>query len=48
MFWKIDAETFGHLLLIQGEGLANNLVMSIYEDKAGNIWFGGGGLRIQY
>jgi ligand-binding sensor domain-containing protein len=26
------------------EGLANNLVMSIYEDKAGNIWFGGGGL----
>jgi ligand-binding sensor domain-containing protein len=26
------------------EGLANNLVMSIYEDKAGNIWFGGGGV----
>jgi ligand-binding sensor domain-containing protein len=26
------------------EGLANNEVMSIYEDKAGNIWFGGGGL----
>jgi len=26
------------------EGLANNMVMSIYEDKAGNIWFGGGGL----
>jgi ligand-binding sensor domain-containing protein len=26
------------------EGLANNLVMSIYEDKAGNIWFGGGGI----
>ncbi|MBO9730283.1 MAG: histidine kinase [Chitinophaga sp.] len=26
------------------EGLADNLVMSIYEDKAGNIWFGGGGL----
>jgi ligand-binding sensor domain-containing protein len=22
------------------EGLANNLVMSIYEDKTGNIWFG--------
>jgi ligand-binding sensor domain-containing protein len=26
------------------EGLANNILMSIYEDKAGNIWFGGGGL----
>ncbi|OQP45256.1 hypothetical protein A4H97_32580 [Niastella yeongjuensis] len=26
------------------EGLANNAVMCIYEDKAGNIWFGGSGL----
>ena len=26
------------------EGLANNAVMCIYEDKAGIIWFGGGGL----
>ena len=26
------------------EGLANNAVMGIYEDKAGIIWFGGGGL----
>ena len=25
------------------EGLVNNLVISIYEDKAGNIWFGTGG-----
>jgi len=26
------------------EGLSNNMIISIYEDKAGNIWFGGGGL----
>jgi ligand-binding sensor domain-containing protein len=37
-----NGKTFQHFTT--REGLANNLVMSIYEDKAGNIWFGGGGL----
>ena len=30
------------------EGLANNRVMSIYEDKAGNIWFATGGGASRY
>jgi len=30
------------------EGLANNGVRSIYEDKAGNIWFGTGGGSSRY
>lgn len=37
-----NGKSFQHFTT--GEGLANNLVMSIYEDKAGNIWFGRGGL----
>lgn len=30
------------------EGLVNNMVFSIYEDKAGNIWFGTGGGASRY
>ena len=37
-----NGKTFQHFTT--REGLANNAVMCIYEDKAGIIWFGGGGL----
>ncbi|QEH43576.1 two-component regulator propeller domain-containing protein [Chitinophaga sp. XS-30] len=37
-----NGETFQHFTT--REGLANNMVMSIYEDTGGNIWFGGNGL----
>jgi ligand-binding sensor domain-containing protein len=37
-----NGKTFNHFTT--REGLASNLVLSIYEDKAGNIWFGAGGL----
>ena len=37
-----NGKTFQHFTT--REGLANNAVMGIYEDKAGIIWFGGGGL----
>ncbi|PTS92416.1 histidine kinase [Pedobacter sp. HMWF019] len=37
-----NGKSFQHFTT--SEGLANNLIMSIYEDKAGNIWFGGAGL----
>lgn len=36
--YKYDGKTFQHFTT--REGLADNLVMSIYEDKAGHIWFG--------
>jgi len=38
--YNYNGKTFTHFTT--REGLANNLVFSIYEDKAGNIWFGGG------
>ena len=37
-----NGKTFQHFTT--REGLVNNGVMCIYEDKAGIIWFGGGGL----
>jgi polyisoprenoid-binding protein YceI len=37
-----NGESFQHFTT--REGLANNAVMCIYEDRAGIIWFGGGGL----
>jgi len=37
-----NGKTFQHFTT--REGLANNAVMSIYEDRAGIIWFGGSGL----
>jgi ligand-binding sensor domain-containing protein len=40
--YNYNGKTFKHFTT--KEGLSNNLVMSIYEDKAGNIWFGGAGL----
>jgi len=36
--YHYDGKSFQHFTT--REGLASNLVMSIYEDKAGNIWFG--------
>ena len=36
--YKYDGKTFQHFTT--REGLASNLVQSIYEDRAGNIWFG--------
>ncbi|WP_255496226.1 two-component regulator propeller domain-containing protein [Mucilaginibacter sp. FT3.2] len=39
--YNYNGETFKHFTT--REGLLNNLVMSIYEDKAGVIWFGTGG-----
>ncbi|MEI9810754.1 MAG: two-component regulator propeller domain-containing protein [Bacteroidota bacterium] len=39
--FRAGGKTFKHFTT--REGLVNNRVMSIYEDKAGNIWFGTGG-----
>ena len=39
--YNYNGKTFKHFTT--REGLANNSVMKIYEDKAGNIWFGTGG-----
>ena len=39
--YNYNGKTFQHFTT--REGLANNRVMSIYEDKAGIIWFGTGG-----
>jgi ligand-binding sensor domain-containing protein len=39
--YNYNGKTFQHFTT--REGLVNNRVMSIYEDKAGNIWFGTGG-----
>ncbi|RCR67231.1 ligand-binding sensor domain-containing protein [Larkinella punicea] len=39
--YHYDGKSFQHFTT--REGLANNAVMSIYEDKAGIIWFGTGG-----
>lgn len=39
--YHYNGKTFQHFTT--GEGLVNNLVHKIYEDKAGNIWFGTGG-----
>jgi len=36
--YKYDGKTFQHFTT--REGLASNTVQSIYEDRAGNIWFG--------
>jgi ligand-binding sensor domain-containing protein len=36
--YHVNGKTFKHFTT--REGLASNSVMSIYEDKAGNIWFG--------
>jgi ligand-binding sensor domain-containing protein len=41
-----DGKSFQHFTT--REGLASNAVMCIYEDKAGIIWFGGGGLSRYY
>lgn len=40
--YNYNGKTFQHFTT--REGLASNLVMSVYEDKGGNIWFGGGGI----
>ena len=40
--YHYNGKTFQHFTT--SEGLVNNLVMCIYEDRAGIIWFGGGGL----
>lgn len=40
--YHYNGKTFQHYTT--REGLSHNMVMSIYEDKAGNIWLGGGGL----
>ncbi len=40
--YHYNGKTFQHFTT--SEGLANNLVMCIYEDRAGMIWFGGRGL----
>lgn len=40
--YHYNGKTFQHFTT--REGLANNLVMCIYEDSAGIIWFGGAGL----
>ena len=39
--YNYNGKTFQHFTT--REGLASNAVMCIYEDKAGNIWFGTGG-----
>ncbi|RPE08751.1 histidine kinase [Chitinophaga lutea] len=39
--YNYNGKTFQHFTT--REGLANNRVMSVYEDRAGNIWFGTGG-----
>ena len=39
--YNYNGKSFQHFTT--REGLANNRVMKIYEDKAGNIWFGTGG-----
>jgi ligand-binding sensor domain-containing protein len=44
--YHYNGKTFQHFTT--KEGLANNFVMSIYEDKAGNIWFGTGGGASRY
>jgi ligand-binding sensor domain-containing protein len=44
--YNYNGETFQHFTT--REGLANNRVMSIYEDSAGNIWFGTGGGTSRY
>jgi len=41
-----DGNSFQHFTT--REGLANNRVMFIYEDKAGNIWFASGGGTSRY
>ncbi|MEC5147170.1 two-component regulator propeller domain-containing protein [Chitinophaga sp. 212800010-3] len=40
--YHYNGKTFQHFTT--SEGLASNLVMCIYEDSAGIIWFGGAGL----
>ena len=40
--YNYNGKTFKHFTT--REGLANNMVMCIYEDRAGIIWFGGRGL----
>ncbi len=40
--YNYNGKTFQHFTT--REGLANNLVMCIYEDRAGIIWFAAGGL----
>jgi ligand-binding sensor domain-containing protein len=44
--YNYNGKTFQHFTT--REGLANNRVMKIYEDKAGNIWFGTGGGASRY
>ena len=41
-----DGNSFQHFTT--REGLANNRIMFIYEDKAGNIWFASGGGTSRY
>jgi ligand-binding sensor domain-containing protein len=44
--YNYNGKTFQHFTTM--EGLASNLVHKIYEDKAGNIWFGTGGGTSRY
>jgi len=44
--YNYNGKTFKHFTT--REGLANNRVMCIYEDKAGNIWFATGGGASRY
>jgi ligand-binding sensor domain-containing protein len=44
--YNYNGKTFLHFTT--KEGLASNMAMSIYEDKAGNIWFGTGGGASRY
>jgi ligand-binding sensor domain-containing protein len=44
--YQYDGKSFQHFTT--KNGLPNNVVMSIYEDKAGNIWFGTGGGASRY
>jgi len=44
--YNYNGKTFQHFTT--REGLVNNLVMSIYEDRAGIIWFGTGGGASRY
>ena len=44
--YNYNGKTFKHFTT--REGLADNRVMCIYEDKAGNIWFGTGGGASRY
>ena len=44
--YNYNGKTFQHFTTKQG--LASNMAMPIYEDKAGNIWFGTGGGASRY